>query len=92
MDELIQEIVAKTGVSQAQVGQIIPMVLDFLKSKLPPGTIDQVSGLLGSAGASLGSASQGAATAATDAAGNLGHQGQDLSSKVTGMFGGNDKP
>ena len=91
MDELIEQIVAKTGVSQAQVSQIIPMVLDFLKDKLPPGTIDQVSGLLGGAGASMASASQGVTTAATGAAADLGQQGQDAASKVSGMFG-NDKP
>ncbi len=87
MDELIQQIVAKTGISQAQAGQIIPMVLDFLKDKLPPGTIDQVSGFPGGAGASVAAASQGAAATGAD----LGQQGQDMASKVSGMLGG-DKP
>lgn len=48
MNELVNLIVKKTGIPQATAQQIVGVVLDFLKKKLPGPVGAQIEGLLSS--------------------------------------------
>ena len=48
MDELVNLIVKKTGIPQATAQQVVGVVMDFLKKKLPAGVSSQLDGLLSS--------------------------------------------
>ncbi len=58
MDELVNTIVQKTGISQDQAKQAVTMTLDFVKQKLPPQVAGQVDALMsgGEAGKIAGDA------------------------------------
>ena len=55
MDELIQQITSKTGISEANARSAVETVVNFLKTKLPAPLAGQIDGALGSAGSALGS-------------------------------------
>ncbi|MEN8041600.1 MAG: DUF2780 domain-containing protein [Actinomycetota bacterium] len=92
MDELISQIVEKTGVTAQQAKEGVTIALDWVKDKLPSDVVDQLSGVLEGAGdmaadavekakGAAGSASDaagGAASSATDVAGNLWEKAKDL--------------
>jgi uncharacterized protein (DUF2267 family) len=59
MDELIKQIVAKTGISEAQAKQAIEMTLDFLKEKLPEPMAGQVDAVLSGDTSGLGGLASG---------------------------------
>ena len=46
MDELVQEIVERTGIPQAQAEQAVTIVVNFLKKKLPDPIAAQVDNVL----------------------------------------------
>jgi hypothetical protein len=50
MEELINLIVAKTGISHDQAKMAIDVVVNFLKEKLPAPLAGQIDGLLGGSG------------------------------------------
>ena len=60
MDELIELVVKKTGISEAQARQAVEVVVEFIKDKLPDpiaGHVDSVlegGGLSGALGGLLG--------------------------------------
>ena len=54
MDELIQQITSKTGISEANARSAVETVVNFLKTKLPAPLAGQIDGALGSAGSALG--------------------------------------
>lgn len=54
MEDLIQQIVAKTGISEANARSAIETVVNFLKTKLPAPLAGQVDSALSSAGGALG--------------------------------------
>src|ERR1051326_6600680 len=73
MDELINQVVAKTGISEEQARTAVETVVGFLKERLPAPIAGQVDGAIaGSAGVIGGVGGQGG--------GGLGDPG--------GMFGG----
>ena len=51
MDQLIQEISTKTGITDAQARQAVQMVVNFVKQRLPPQLAGQVDALLAGQGA-----------------------------------------
>lgn len=57
MEELINAVVAKTGLSESHARLAVETVLSFLKAKLPAPLASQLDGLLngGGAGVDLGS-------------------------------------
>ncbi|PCC66910.1 hypothetical protein SAMN02745121_00360 [Nannocystis exedens] len=59
MEELIQQIVSKTGISEANARSAIETVANFLKAKLPGPLAGQVDAALGSAGGALGNVDLG---------------------------------
>lgn len=71
MDEIIQLVCSKTGISEEQAKGAVDTVVGFLKDKMPAGIGDQVQGFI-SGGSSMGSLG--------DIAGGLGD-------KIGGMFG-----
>jgi hypothetical protein len=73
MDELIKQVVEKTGISEAQARGAVDTVVGFLKNRLPAPLAGQVDGVLGGASGAVG----GLADKAGDVLGGLG-----------GMFGG----
>ncbi len=50
MDQLIQEISTKTGITDAQARQAVQMVVNFVKQQLPPQLAGQVDALLAGQG------------------------------------------
>lgn len=59
MEELIQQIVSKTGISESNARSAIETVVNFLKTKLPAPLAGQVDAALGSAGSALGNVDLG---------------------------------
>lgn len=62
MEELVQQIVSKTGISEASARSAIETVVNFLKAKLPGPLASQIDSALGSAGSALGSVDLGSIT------------------------------
>jgi hypothetical protein len=52
MDDLIQQITAKTGISDDQARQAIDMAMGFVKDKLPEPIASQLDGFIGGSGGS----------------------------------------
>lgn len=50
MDELVQKVVDRAGISPEQAEQAISVVMEQLQSRLPEPIAGQLSGLLGGAG------------------------------------------
>jgi hypothetical protein len=73
MDELVKQVVERTGISESQAQTAVTTVLGFLKNRLPEPIAGQLDGLLGGAAGAAG----GLAGTAGDVLGGLG-----------GMFGG----
>ncbi|PYS82739.1 MAG: hypothetical protein DMF67_11645 [Acidobacteria bacterium] len=73
MDELIKQVVEKTGISESQARMAVETTVGFLKERLPAPIAGQVDGALGGAAGAVG----GLAGKAGDVLGGLG-----------GMFGG----
>jgi len=48
MDEIVQEIVQKTGLPEAQAREVVQTVVNAIKQKLPPAIAAQVDGFLNS--------------------------------------------
>ncbi|MBL9106095.1 MAG: hypothetical protein JNL82_34555 [Myxococcales bacterium] len=54
MDELIKQVVAKTGIGEDKARSAIETVVNFLKGKLPESIGGHLDSALGSAGSALG--------------------------------------
>jgi hypothetical protein len=68
MDELVNQVVQKTGISQDQANQAVQTVIGFLKDKLPGPIGSQLDSVLGGASGGAG----GIAGQAGQAMGGLG--------------------
>lgn len=68
MDELINKVAEKTGLSPDQAKAAVESVIGFLKEKLPVPLASELDSLLG---ASEGSGNEGLASAASAVLGNL---------------------
>ncbi|HEX8150953.1 MAG TPA: hypothetical protein VF591_27460 [Pyrinomonadaceae bacterium] len=77
MDELIRQVVERTGISEAQAQTAVITVLGFIKGRLPEPLAGHLDSFLG-AGAGGGAAPGGLGGAAGDVLGGLG-----------GLLGGN---
>ena len=77
MEELIQQVAQRTGISEAQAQTAVTTVLGFLKTRLPEPLAGQLDGLLG-----------GAAGAGGDALGGLGGAAGSVLGGLGGMLGG----
>jgi hypothetical protein len=73
MDELVKQVVEKTGISESQARTAVDTVVGFLKNRLPEPIAGHVDSVLGGAAGAVG----GLADKAGDVLGGLG-----------GMFGG----
>lgn len=72
MDELVRQIVTRTGVSEAQARQAVDIVLNFAQSRLPAPIASQLGSIIGSDSA-----------ADSNTAGDV----QDQMKKLGGLFG-----
>lgn len=68
MDELIKQVVERTGISEQQARGAVDTVLGFLKNRLPEPLSGQLDGLVGGASGAVG----GLADTAGDVLGGLG--------------------
>jgi hypothetical protein len=68
MDELIRQVVERTGISEQQARGAVETVLGFIKGRLPEPLAGQLDGLVGGASGAAG----GIAGAAGDVLGGLG--------------------
>ena len=81
MNELVQIVQEKSGLSEEQCVSIVKSVVEYVKGKLPESLASSVDGLVGDLGG--GEAAAASAPAATES----GAAGM-LSSVVSGLFGG----
>ncbi|HEY0170696.1 MAG TPA: hypothetical protein VGB98_06710 [Pyrinomonadaceae bacterium] len=72
MDELIKQVVERTGISESQAQTAVTTVLGFLQSRLPEPIAGQLDGLLGGAAGAAGGVVGGLAGSAGDILGGLG--------------------
>ena len=72
MDELIKQVVERTGISESQAQTAVTTVLGFLKNRLPEPLAGQLDGLLGGAAGAAGGVAGGLAGTAGDVLGGLG--------------------
>ena len=68
MDDLISQIQEKTGLSKDKVIEVVTIVTDFMKDRLPDDLVESVSGYLGDASEKTVSAAGSAAGVASGAA------------------------
>ncbi|HYH85339.1 MAG TPA: hypothetical protein VEX60_07645 [Pyrinomonadaceae bacterium] len=68
MDELVKQVVEKTGISESQARTAVETVVGFLKDRLPAPIAGQVDNALGAAGGAVGTI----ADKAGDVLGGLG--------------------
>ena len=80
MDELIKQVVERTGISESQAQTAVTTVLGFLKNRLPEPIAGQLDGFLGGAA--------GAAGGVAGAAGGLAGSAGDVLGGLGGMLGG----
>jgi len=73
MDELVNQVMQRTGISEDQARQAVQVVLGFVKNRLPGPAASQVDSFMGSQG------SKG-----TSGGMNVG----DMGNPIGGMFGG----
>jgi hypothetical protein len=59
MDELVKQVAAKTGISEAQAKQAVEMTLDFVKTKLPEPYSSQLDSILEGGSGDLGNVAKG---------------------------------
>ena len=86
MDELINMVSSKVGISADQASQAVNVVLGFLKERLPAPIASQVDGLLSGQGTG-GIANQAASPLGDQSAGGAIDQAKDM---LGGMFGQGD--
>ncbi|HEX8721745.1 MAG TPA: hypothetical protein VF736_14010 [Pyrinomonadaceae bacterium] len=84
MDELVKQVVERTGISHEQAQTAVTTVLGFLKNRLPEPLAGQLDGLLGGAAGAAG----GAVGAAGGLAGGLAGTAGDVLGGLGGMLGG----
>ena len=80
MDELIKQVVERTGISESQAQTAVTTVLGFLKTRLPEPISGHLDGLIGGA--------TGAAGAAGGLAGGIAGSAGDVLGGLGGMLGG----
>ena len=91
MDELIAQIMEKTGVTAEKAKEMLGVTATWMKDRLPDDVADQIGSMLSGAGDIAGSATEaasGAAAAATGKAGDLWNTARD---KVSGIVQDDDQ-
>ena len=71
MDELVAQIMEKTGVTADKAKEMLGVTTDWMRERVPDDVADQIGSILSGAGDMVGTATgaaTGAASAATDAA------------------------
>lgn len=71
MDELIQQVSERTGISEDKAREAVKTVMGFLKDRLPSPIAGQVESLIGGAGGSIASAGGSIADQAGDMLGGI---------------------
>jgi predicted molibdopterin-dependent oxidoreductase YjgC len=84
MDDLIIQIEEKTGLSRAKVIEVVTIVTDFMKERVPTDVIETVSEYLGDAGGKTVTIVGSATGMATDAARSAADIAADATSKAVG--------
>lgn len=82
MDQLIDQLVDRVGLTRDQAQQTVEAVESFLKEKLPTDVMEQIDGAIGAVGDVAGDAAGAAAGAATDAAGDAADAARDAGGGV----------
>ena len=73
MDELVRQVIERTGISESQAQTAVTTVLGFLKGRLPEPIAGQLDGIVGGA---------------AGAAGGIAGQAGEVLGGLGGMFGG----
>jgi hypothetical protein len=84
MNELVQLVQQKTGLSQDMAEKVVNTVVGFLKTKLPEGMGSGLDSLLG------GAAGLGAASGAADEGGGIMDKAKSMVAGLSGKLGNKD--
>ena len=83
MDDLIAQIQDKTNLSKDKVVEVVTMVTDFMKDKMPEDLVEKVTGYLSDAGEMTGTAADKATEVAGSAAGKATEVASSAAGKAT---------
>jgi len=91
MDELIAQIMEKTGVTADKAKEMLGVTADWMKNRLPDEVADQVGSVLSSAGTVAGNATEAASGAAAAASGKVGDLWNTTRDTVSGLVQNDDQ-
>jgi len=95
MDELIAQIMEKTGVTADKAKEMLGVTANWMQDRLPDDVADQISAILSGAGEMAGTATEAATGAATGAAaaatGKAGDLWNTAKGTVSGLVQNNDQ-
>jgi uncharacterized protein (DUF2267 family) len=88
MDELIAQIMEKTGVTADKAKEMLGVTAEWMKDRVPDDVADQISSILSGAGEMASSATEAATGAATGAAAAATGKAGDLWNTAKGTVSG----
>lgn len=91
MDELIAQIMEKTGVTADKAREMLGVTADWMKNRLPEDAADQISSILSGAGDMAGTATGAATGAAAAATGKAGDLWNTAKGTVSGLVQNDDQ-
>lgn len=91
MDELIAQIMEKTGVTADKAKEMLGVTADWMKNRLPDEVADQVGSVLSGAGTMAGTATEAASGAAAAASGKVGDLWSTTRDTVSGLVQNDDQ-
>jgi len=91
MDELIAQIMEKTGVTADKAKEMLGVTANWMQDRLPDDVADQISSILSGAGEMAGTATEAATGAAAAATGKAGDLWNTAKGTVSGLVQNNDQ-
>jgi uncharacterized protein YjbJ (UPF0337 family) len=91
MDELIAQIMEKTGVTAEKAKEMLGVTANWMKDRLPDDVSDQIGSMLSGAGDIAGSATEAASGAAAAATGKAGELWNTAKDRVSGSARDDDQ-
>lgn len=91
MDELIAQIMDKTGVTAEKAKEMLGVTADWMKERLPDDVANQIGSIISGAGDAAGTATGAATGAAAAATGKAGDLWNTAKGTVSGLVQNDDQ-
>ncbi|MGB5169530.1 MAG: hypothetical protein WBO84_08950 [Acidimicrobiia bacterium] len=91
MDELIAQIMEKTGVTAEKAREMLGVTADWMKERLPDDVANQIGSIISGAGDAAGTATGAATGAAAAATGKAGDLWNTAKGTVSGLVQNDDQ-